>query len=249
VILVSNGEFELFLEQVSSRPMPTNPMSRIETFAKELAEGASQGHWGVEISTFRGAISEGEENVVRYLQKRWELRFPHLGLLITNRFLEAGTNSIVITKPAFDLLNTVEPSTIFISYRRADSSAFALLVLARLKAAGLNAFLDLAIQPGDNWRTHLKSEIQNSGHFVALLGKGTLTSEVVHQEILWAIEGRVNIIPIWHNGFFYKSGEFNLPPQIDAALQNTHTIRVLEESALAYNNAIVELLNFFGITP
>lgn len=32
-------------------------------------------------------------------------------------------------------------------------------------------------------------------------------------------------------------------------LNTRHTIRVLEESALAYNNAIVELLNRFGITP
>ncbi len=38
-------------------------------------------------------------------------------------------------------------------------------------------------------------------------------------------------------------------PEIDAALNNTHTIRVLEESASAYNTAIVELLNRFGITP
>jgi hypothetical protein len=32
-------------------------------------------------------------------------------------------------------------------------------------------------------------------------------------------------------------------------LRTTHTIRVLEESALGYNNAIVELLNRFGVTP
>jgi hypothetical protein len=33
------------------------------------------------------------------------------------------------------------------------------------------------------------------------------------------------------------------------ALASRHTIRVLEESALAYNNAIIELLNRFGVTP
>src|SRR5262245_55977184 len=118
--MAEEESFEQFLGQVASRSMPTNPMSRIETFAKELAEGASKGHWGVEIATFRGAFSEGEENVIRYLQTRWDLKFPNTGLLITNKFLEPGTNSIIITKPAFELLNTAEPSTIFISYRRAD---------------------------------------------------------------------------------------------------------------------------------
>jgi hypothetical protein len=57
------------------------------------------------------------------------------------------------------------------------------------------------------------------------------------------------IIPIWHNGFVYKPGAWNVSAQVDTALSKTHTIRVIEESALGYNNALVELLNRFGVMP
>jgi hypothetical protein len=170
-------------------------------------------------------------------------------LLLDTSLQNSSQAVLYLTRAAFDLLEDVEPSSIFISYRREDSSAFALLVLARLKAAGLDAFLDLTIQPGANWRTHIQNEIVTRDHLILLLGKQTLRSEVVLEEIEWALQSGTNILPIWHNHYAYRSDEFNLPEEIDAALQNTHTIRVIEESTLGYNNAIIELLNRFGITP
>ncbi len=126
---------------------------------------------------------------------------------------------------------------------------FALLVLSRLKAFDLDAFLDMSIRPGDNWHAYIKEQIHQRDYLVLLLGKASLDSDYVKQEISWAIEAGAEIIPIWHNGFEYKEGEFDLPPEIQKVLRSNHSIRVLEESALAYNNAIVELLNRFGVTP
>jgi hypothetical protein len=177
------------------------------------------------------------------------MQYPNLTLLVSNGYLQADNNDLYLTRAAFDLLQEAEPASIFISYKRSESSAFALLVLARLKQAGLEPFLDLALVPGENWSEGLKERIGKYDYLIALLGRETLKSKVVIQEIQWALEAHLNIIPIWHNGFVYKSGEWKLPPEIDEALSNRHTIRVLEESALAYNNAIVELLNRFGITP
>jgi hypothetical protein len=243
----SKTKFDQFMQHVLQRTLPTNPMGRIRTLAKELAEGAAAGIWGAALYGFRGNISD--QDVMPYFEQRWAGESPHIGLLVTNGYLQWEGNSAFITKAAFDLIDEAEPSSIFISYRRSESSAFALLVLARLKAAGLNAFLDLTIQPGDNWRIHLKEEIKQRGHLVLLLGKQTLSSEIVQQEVEWAVQTDATVIPIWHNGFAYKSGDFTVSPAIDNLLQNTHTIRVLEESALAYNNAIIELLNYFGVTP
>ncbi|MBZ0276220.1 MAG: hypothetical protein K8I60_08755, partial [Anaerolineae bacterium] len=73
--------------------------------------------------------------------------------------------------------------------------------------------------------------------------------EVCLKEITWAIESGLSIIPVWHNGFTYRSADWSLAPAVDQALSKTHTIRVIEESAVAYNNALVELLNRFGVTP
>ncbi len=189
-------------------------------------------------------------NLLWYIIRRWDTTCPDFRLLEIHGYLKFkdSHSGLTITRAAFDLLNETEPSSIFISYRRNESSAFALLVLARLKVAGLDAHLDMAIQPGDNWHAHLKEEIQKRDYFILLLGNETLTSEVVCKEILWALEAKATILPIWHNGFQY-TGQYDLDPKIDDVLRNTHTIRVTDESALGYETALIELLNFFGVTP
>lgn len=250
--MTEHSKFELWMTTVLQRPLPQNPMARVRTLAKELAEGATQGAWGVEISTFRGAPNEAPVQV--YFKQRWADASPNIGILVSNGYLSYNPTTsqqgdLTITKAAFDLIEEAEPANIFISYKRSESSAFALLVLARLKMAGFEPFLDLALQPGDDWEKGLKERIQKYQYLIAILGKDTLKSEVCLKEIQWAIEAGLSIIPIWHNGFIYKSGEWDVSLKVDAALSKTHTIRVLEESALAYNNAIVELLNRFGVTP
>jgi len=244
--------YEQFLERILERPLPQNPMQRVRTLAKELAEGAAVGHWSMYLYTFRGALMGDQDHLLAYMTKRWNDNFPGFDLLMGNQYLQPyspNSDTLVLTREAFELLDEAEPASIFVSYKRSESSAFALLVLARLKAEGLEPFLDLSLVPGEDWQKGLKERIQKYDHLIALLGKETLKSDVCIQEFTWALEAGVNIIPVWHNGFVYRSGEWNLPPAIDSALQNTHTIRVIEESALAYNNAIVELLNRFGVTP
>ncbi|MBZ0286406.1 MAG: toll/interleukin-1 receptor domain-containing protein [Anaerolineae bacterium] len=244
--------FDAFLARLLERPLPQNPMQRVRILAKELAEGAAVGHWRMYLYTFRGELTGDQENTLIYLQKRWGENAPSLDLLMGNQYLQPyspNSDTLVITRQAFDLLDEAEPASIFISYKRSESSAFALLVLARLKAEGLEPFLDLSLVPGEDWQKGLKERIQKFDHLVALLGKETLRSEVCIQELTWAIEADVNILPVWHNGFVYRSSEWTLPPAIDTLLASTHTIRVIEESALAYNNAIVQLLNRFGVTP
>jgi hypothetical protein len=243
---------EQFMESVLARPLPQNPMARVRTMAKEMAEGAALGLWNIYLYTFRGQLTLDQESLIGYLDKRWGENRPTLDLLITNQYMQAisaNSDTYIITREAFDLLDEAEPASIFISYKRSESSAFALLVLARLKAEGLEPFLDLSLVPGEDWQRGLKERIQKFDAFILLLGKETLKSEVCIQEITWAMEAGLDIIPVWHNGFAYKSKDWELPSAIESALENTHTIRVIEESAIAYNNAIVELLNRFGVTP
>ncbi|MEZ4670556.1 MAG: toll/interleukin-1 receptor domain-containing protein [Anaerolineae bacterium] len=246
-------QLEQFIAGLQQRALPQNPMARVRLLAKELAEGAAAGVWGVAISPCRGAPNDG--GVHEYFNKRWADLPPHMGILVSNGYLAydpiAGSaqGTLTISKAAFDLIEEADPANIFISYKRSESSAFALLVLARLKAAGLEPFLDLALQPGDDWEKGLKERIEKYQYLIAILGKETLQSEVCIKEISWAIEAGLAIIPIWHNGFTYKSGAWDVSLKVDVALSKTHTIRVIEESALGYNNAIVELLNRFGVTP
>jgi TIR domain-containing protein len=248
----SQDKLEQFIVRVSQRPLPKNAMVRVRTLAKELAEGASEELWGsVPYRFFRDDVFPMNEQVGVYMERRWNGHQPGAFLLISNGYLQQVGESALygLTKAAFDLVEEIEPSRIFISYKRSESSAFALLVLARLKMAGFEPFLDLALQPGDDWEKGLRERIQKYEYMVALLGPETLKSEVCLKEISWAIEAGLNIIPVWHNGFSYHSGEWDVSLSVDKALSKTHTIRVIEESALGYNNAIVELLNRFGVTP
>lgn len=246
--------FQPWLDQVCARPLPANPMARVRLLAKELAEGAVVGVWSPDIRTFRGEIMVSEMRL--YFETRWGESLPNILLLIANGYLEneksdvpTQTPYLVITQRAFDLLEEAEPAQIFISYRRSESSAFALLVLARLKMAGLAPFLDLSLTPGEDWQEGLRERIRAYNALIVLLGPQTLKSEVVLQEIGWAIDAGLTIIPVWHGSFQYRSGEWDVPLKVDRALSATHTIRVTEESALGYNNAVVELLNRFGVTP
>lgn len=249
---------ESFMQKVLRRPLPNDPVARLRVLARELAEGAFEKIWepyialvpleGIDETTgHRKTTWIAGEAWKRYFDERWGDDYPDLLLLQRAGYLDQHYG---LTQKAIALMEEAEPATIFISYRRRDSSAFALLVLKSLKEAGLNAFLDMTIQPGDDWHAYIREQIEAHDFFILLLGKHTLNSDVVRDEITWAIESKATILPIWHNGFVYSPEEgANLPTEINHVLQNTHTIRVLEESALAYNNAIVELLNRFGITP
>lgn len=283
--MTDEERFQVWLTKVCARELPQNPMVRIRTLAKELAEGAADSIWATLIwANVRVALVDGlteEQKAVetkkqiekrapgflelqKYLYKRWNQNYPGFTLLCVNGYLavppelEHDTQQSKIhpefsyyhiTEKAFHLINEVEPANIFISYKRSESSALALLILKSLKIEGLEAFLDLALEAGENWHAGLKERIQQYDYFVLLLGKETLKSEVVLKEIQWALEAGLSIIPVWHNGFKYQSDQWQLPPDIDHKLSNTHAIEVKEESALGYDTAITELLNRFGVTP
>jgi TIR domain len=262
--LVDQEKFKVWLEKVCQRPLPNNSMSRIRTLAKELAQGAADEVWDNYIMTVPRMLLDPFEQknkveylpssplINKYLEKRWNNDYPPLLLLESNGYLQTRGNNrsqLWLTPSAFQLVDEIEPANIFISYKRSESSSLALLVLARLKAEGIEPFLDMQLEPGEDWHNGLRERIQKYDYLIILLGKHTLKSDVVIKEIKWALEAGLTIIPMWHNNFIYQTGRWNIPSEIDAAFNKFHAIRVLEESALGYNNAIVELLNRFGITP
>lgn len=256
---------EEFVAQVTKRELPANPMAQIQTLARELAEGAANRLWPI---TFDGLaiFNEGrlanrpqEQLIRRYLDARWQLDNESLGqlfnLLIANGYLtyarepERFVLDYTISKEAFDLLHTAQAAQIFISYKRTESSAFALLVANVLRNAGLEPFVDIQLKVGDAWRAELKYSVETADYLILLLGKETLKSEVTLEEITWAIDAGTIVIPIWHNQFAFNAAEWAMiPATIQQTLNDAHAIRVTEENPLAYNTALTELLNRFGVT-
>ncbi|MBK8031224.1 MAG: TIR domain-containing protein [Chloroflexi bacterium] len=246
-------KFSVFLEQVLQRSLPLDPIARIRILAKELAEGAVNELWYPTIISYDETgtkLDIQSQDLKSYFEKRWYKTQPSFSLLLRYGYLDERANAIRLTKQAFDLLEEIEPAKVFVSYSRTVSSAFALLIAAQLKNHGINAFVDMSIQPGDDWHAHLKEQVEKREYFVLLLGgKQSVESPYVQGEIKWALQSNSVIIPIWHNRFEYKSGDFDVSPEIDNLLSMKQAIPVLSESASGYNTALVQLLNRFGITP
>ena len=198
------------------------------------------------------ALTFDGDNLEKFFCKRWGNKdLEHtIELLEAHGYLEKGRGEYSLTRSAFDLLQETDPYNIFISYRRLDSSALALLVLARLKEHDLVPFVDMALEAGGNWHADLEDRIKGCDYFIILLGEVTLESEMTVKEIGWAVESERMIIPIWHSGFDIKCKKWvDVPANVMSAIQQTNAIIVHDESASGYNMAIVELLNRFGITP
>ena len=150
----------------------------------------------------------------------------------------------------FDLKERIQPYNVFISYRRLDSSALSLLVLARLKDHDLVPFVDMSLEAGGKWHNDLEERIKGCDYFIILLGMDTLSSPMTVKEIQWAIQYGRTIIPVWHSGFDLEDERWaEIDQKVKDSIQQTNAIRVTDESASGYNTAIVELLNRFGITP
>ena len=192
-----------YIALVTARPKPTNPISRVKTFARELAEGASYELWGSTFSiVFPRQGNEEEEpkppvpdsaNLKAYITARWGLgQHPGYDLLLRQEYTSVESSDwfrgyYALNKSAFDLLTEVEQATIFISYKRSESSAFALLIARELEQAGLAPFLDMQLRPGDDWRHELENNIKNADYFILLLGNSTWQSEVTMEEVAWAL--------------------------------------------------------------
>ena len=229
--------------------VPNDMLERVRDFARDLAYGAATGLWHSQIrwqQLLYPDISNISMVFAQYLGPKWKTDFPSEFLLLSFGYLkeygnEAGYSVYLLTDRAFELLERPSrPPDVFISYRRSESSAFGLLIEARLRLAGNpNPFIDKNLVPGAEWNAQLKQQIQRSRYFIALIGKSTLESPYVIQEIEWAIESNCTLISVLHNGF-------RIDDSAPEVLKTRHAIMVTAENALGYETAVNQLLNSLG---
>jgi hypothetical protein len=152
------------------------------------------------------------------------------------------------------------PPSVFISYARPHSSAFGLLVVARLQQVGLNnPYIDMDIDPGDKWREDIEEKISGCQYFALLISPAsrkeindgvivelaTLERPNVQHEVRLARETAATIVPIWHNGFV---SEKDYPDEFQW-LAELNAIRVVEENPEQYQSAVDKLRNLMGYAP
>lgn len=256
--------FEQYIDMLGQRGdiRSKPPRAQHQHLASELAEGVAYGFWQAEIA-IPNSERLGEERddsqrtfLEQYFVRRWRSSPPDVSFLLISGYLvpSAREGHFTITKAALDLLDKQIYSMVkvFISYRRDESSAFALLLHDRLTALGVDVFLDMeSLMYGENWRRALESNIEERDYFVLLLGRKTLTSQMVLQEIAWAYKHHLAIIPIWHNGFRYAPKpalEKQIPAVLKSLLTDTHTLVVEKENPEQYDYTIHRLLRYFDRT-
>lgn len=235
---------------------PESVIQRVHSLAYDLAYGVVKNFWTSELNS-GWSFSEAEDTGTGKLRKKWKGKWPSTNLLLAFGYLHLishernDTKWYVLTPKAFDLLENAGPKSVFISYRRSESSLFALLLVSRLKAVGLDPFLDMQdIKPGDKWEERLKQEVYSRQYFICLISPTTLQSLYVREEIAWAVEAGLTLIPIWHNEYnetLWKEDEKQYPELSEFVKINS--IQVRHEDVEGYNNAVIKLLNRFGVTP
>lgn len=238
-------------------PIPDDPMQRVRRLARDLAWGALNQRWSTSFMITPEKthdvwnLNRPDSSMADYVAATWGTDAPRAHLLHALGYTELTESDrfhayYTLTSRAFDLLHDPVPAAIFISYSRRESSAFALLVLARLKLAGLDAFLDMKdLSPGEDWHARLEREVRARKVFVSLLGPQTLDSPHVREEIHWALQYGLTVIPVFHNGFTPAG----ITDETLAPFVRSNGIVVETETTKAYNAAVVELLNAFGVSP
>jgi hypothetical protein len=90
--------------------------------------------------------------------------------------------------------------SVFLSYQRTDE-AFAVRLTDRLRALGLDVFIDQQALPGGStWRREIYDAIEGARHMVVLLGPKTHESEEVRGELNHAFECGTPVIPVLVGG-------------------------------------------------
>jgi hypothetical protein len=258
---------EIFTQDLLNlAPPPTDEhQRRIVFFTRCLAYGVLKGLWSPRFA-YDGEWIAAEENrhqlhLKRYLEKNWSSAPPSVSFLEVFEYIrpDGGTTYVkgvsrptyILTPAAFDLLQEpATPPSVFIAYKRDESSALGLLLVARMKMVGVpNPFIDMNIAPGAEWQAQLQRIIEQAEYCIVLIAPTTLDSEYVCQEIAWAQQSGAQLIPIWHSGFHQRSDFGRYAPWLQNFLNTTNAIIIRNESAADYENAVTLLLNRLGYSP
>ena len=249
------------------QPAPDDPIERVHAFARDLAWGAVNEKWESvfdrkSLDLARVEVNEdyyfASKELIALIKGKWVDEQPSIELLRSFDYLAPAQNNLVIsgdsrrlppvpsyllTTKAFSLLEKPAiPPEIFISYRQAESSAFASLIEARLTLAdaSIGIFIDKLIEGGAKWLKRIELEVRQCDTFIIVYGPDTPNSKTIPLEIAWAEETDSNIIPVLHHGFTRECEGY---PE---RFKDLNDIAVEKESAEAYELAILKLLNTLG---
>ncbi len=252
--------------------LPANPVEYPLRLAHDLAWGKHNKKWSSyftlrepQTADWTFFIDTPDTNLKTYLDF-WGNKIPDCKMLVNYGYLKIAGDTAErmahlyeLTESALRLPETKSSASIFISYSRKESSALALLIVARFKEYGRVPFLDMnhdrdgqenKLDLGGVWRDDLANAIKERDTVILLLGPTTLYSEYVRLEIELALNNGKRIIWFRHNGFDAKN---HIPDMVSQRVRELINEKqgeiVIAESPKQYNASIDALLAKFGIAP
>lgn len=232
-------------------PVSKERIAQIHEFATDLAVGFDEGAWSEYFRQHKDHVIEhySNENYIQFFEKKWAGVTLSTQIMVSMEYLQhmvrQSSISHVLTERALRLVDEPEtPPNVFISYKRSESSAFALLLEARIKyETNATPFLDKSIEPGDDWHPKLEEKVKSCEAFVCVIGPKTLDSQYVRNEIRWAQNGDKNslILPVWHNDYDGSHENDNI--------RGKQAVIIESENAKNYDSAVDEVLNRLGYSP
>jgi hypothetical protein len=238
-------------------PVPNGYIEKIRAYARDLAWGVTQEYWDTDLirrddfylvpvlghlrTEDKKLDSSNAGKAATQFLLKW---FPENNPINAPKRKELNTwgfvNRYELQRSAFDLLvQPIKAPSVFISYRRAISSAFALAIEARLHVVGhRDVFVDKDIEAGAEWFNVLEQRISECDYFVLLVDNDVFGSKWMLDEFNLAIKLNKTIIPIIHpEADINKFSEFNKIQAIECRGK---------ASAASYEDAINRLLNRLG---
>ncbi len=132
--------------------------------------------------------------------------------------------------------------TVFISYRRKVSAGFGRAIHDALADRGADVFIDVDDIHAGSFSYYINTNIEKRDFFVVLLSPGTLESEWVVKEIMYAHEHDKIIIPVLINDFDLYGDEV---PEELKFLQSLNAVSLPLEH---FESAIDRIAKFVGLS-
>jgi hypothetical protein len=236
-------------------PVPDDMLERVHMLALDLAYSVAEGLIQPYVFAMRdgfqlvlaGRPNDDPHNArIEALENefwgKWENKLPSHHVLVALKYLaQTDGEALDLTEKAFLLLDKpANPPSVFISYKRGESSAFALLIEARLRLAGNpNPYLDKSLVAGEEWAKALEEHVRGAKYFVLLVHADTAKSQYIRDEIDWARDAGCRIISICYPGVNIETCGID-------GLAQYHVIDVKGQAASDYEDSVDKLLNALG---
>ena len=130
---------------------------------------------------------------------------------------------------------------LYISYAHSDNK-LVYPVIETIDGWGYKLWYDGGIGISENWTDEIANAIVGSSAFIVFLTENSAASQYVQEEILFALESKIKIIPI------YIDEDLKLPPGVKMRLQSIQGIMATsQDKRKVIENRLNDTLNRLGI--